>query len=116
MTKKLGFLLLIFLTILFAYNLIGQIFNTLKSGERLDQVVQKLHQLEVKNRELKKRLEEVKSPEFLEQQARDKLGLAKEGETVVIIPQEKIDQILGASRDKEEGKLPNWLGWLRLFF
>ncbi len=101
--------------ILVSYNLIGQIFDALKVGDRLEESAERLHTLEIKNQELKKKLLEVKSPEFIEKQARDKLGLAKEGETIVVIPQEKIDAILGASKKLEELRLPNWQGWLKLF-
>ena len=57
-----------------------------------------------------------KSQDFIEQQARDKLGLAKEGETIVIIPEEKINQVLGMAKQVVEPRLPNWQGWLRLFW
>lgn len=94
----------------------GQIFSTLKAGDRLKEVTDNLQSLEVKNKELREKLEEVKKPEFIETQARDKLGLVKEGETLVIIPQEKIDEVLGMTKKIEEIKLPNWQGWLKLFF
>lgn len=110
----LGLVMLVFIVI--AYNLTSQIFNTLKSGDRLSEATNKLTQLETENKELKKRLEKVQSQEFVEQQARDKLGLAKEGETIVIIPDEKLDQILEASREAKIVRLPNWLGWWKVFF
>ncbi|MBI4036592.1 septum formation initiator family protein [Candidatus Daviesbacteria bacterium] len=116
MGKKIVLILIGALTIIIAYNLIGQILSTVHSGDKLSQAMDRLHKLEIKNKELKKKLEGVKSPQFLEQQARDKLGLVKEGEVLVIIPQEKIDQVLGLSKKVEEVKLPNPLGWWKLFF
>ena len=81
----------------------------------MDQATEKLHKLEVENRNLKNKLENVKSNDFIEEEARNKLGLAKEGEIIVIIPDETIDLILGKKK-AEIVRLPNYLGWWRVFF
>lgn len=116
MFKKIVLALGILILLIIAYNLVGQIFQTLKSGDRLTQASEKLHQLELKNTRLKKRLSEVNSPDFIEEEARNKLGLSKEGETLIIIPDEKLNQILEASREAKMIKFPNWLGWWKVFF
>lgn len=113
--KKIGILIAILIVSLVAYNLVNQIYVAFKASDRLSEAAGRLYNLEIKNKELKNKLEEVKTQEFIEAEARDKLGLVKEGETVVVISQEKIKQVLGAKR-MEEIKLPNPLGWLRLFF
>ena len=99
-----------------AYNLIRQINDALRSSERLSARAEAVYQLEAKNKELKNKLSRIQLPEFIEQQARDKLGLGRGGETIIIIPEEKIKQILGASESAQEIRLPNWLGWIRVFF
>ena len=114
--KTISLIIVSILALVFIYNLISQIVSTLKSGDRLSQETEKLHQLEIQNKELKQKLSEVRSPEFLERQARDKLGLAKEDEVIVIIPDEKIQSVLQTQQPKEEVSLPNFLGWLRVFF
>lgn len=117
MIKKPFFLALLIIVLIIAYNLIWQIVATLKSGDRLQTATDELYSLEQRNRELKKRLTEVKSEDFVEQQARDKLGLGKGEETVVVIPDEKINSVLGTTQEqKQEVKLPNWQGWLKLFW
>ena len=116
MTKKIVIVLAGIAAVFITWSLIGQIMTTLKSGDRLQEATERLHLLEVKNKELKKRLEEVKTPAFLEEQARDKLGLVRDGETIVIIPEEKLNQVMGVTEKLEEIKLPNWMGWLKLFF
>lgn len=116
MLKRVSLALGIFILGLIAYNLIGQIFTTLKSGDRLTQSTDKLHQLEVKNSELKKKLDTVQTNNFIEKEARNRLGLVKEGETLVIIPDEKINLILEASKSANLVRLPNWLGWWKVFF
>lgn len=116
MKKKVLFVIISLICIVIAYNLLTQIFNALKSEERLSTAAEALYKLEVKNKQLKQKLEEISSKEFIEEQARNKLNLSKLGETVVIIPDEKINQVLGASESASEKRLPNWLGWWRLFF
>lgn len=116
MRKKITIGLGLIVVIVIAYNLIGRIIEAVSSSERLSQAAEELYQLEMKNKELKKTLSEIKSTDFIEKQARDKLGLAKEGETVVIIPPEVLERVLGESKRLEEVKLPNWLGWWKVFF
>ncbi len=113
MVKKivLGAIILIILVV--AYNLISQIMEATKSGERLSRSADTLFKLEVKNRQLKEQLAQIKSPQFLEELARNKLGYSKAGETVVVIPEEKLKQVLGVSQSAQI-RLPNWLGWLRV--
>ncbi len=115
MIKKVILASIILVVLLFTYNLLKQISDALKSGDRLSSAAEIVYKLEAKNRELKKKLTEINSAEFIEKQARNKLGLSKNGETIVIIPEEKLKSILGASHSAEI-RLPNWLGWWRVFF
>jgi len=115
MLKKIIIGLIILVLLVIAYNLIKQIMEATKSGERLSQAADVVYQLEVKNRELKDKLKQIQSPEFIEEKIRNKLGLAKAGETVVVIPEEKLKSVLGASSSAQI-RLPNWLGWLKLFW
>lgn len=71
----------------------------------------KLENLKQENQELKEKLEEVKTPEFVEREARDRLGLVQEGEAVVIMPERIIEE--QANQSKE---LPIWKKWWQLFF
>ena len=76
---------------------------------------QQLYKLQNENKELKKKLARIKALDFIEAEARDKLGLSKKGETVVIIPEDKLKLVMGASQSAQI-RLPNWLGWLKVFF
>ncbi len=116
MIKKLVIVAIISAGLIAGYNLISQILEATKSGDRLSQAADLVHKLEIRNKDLKKKLEAIQTPEFIEKEARNKLGLTKKGETIVIIPDEKIRQVLGASESAQEERLPNWLGWLRLFW
>lgn len=116
MIKKIAFGIGILIVILVGFNLVNQISSTLGVSSRLKEAAEDVSRAQIKNEELKRKLSEIKSPKFVEEIARDKLGLAKEGETIVIIPEAKIKEILGTSEASEEPRLPNWLGWLKLFF
>lgn len=74
---------------------------------------QVLSQLQVKQAQLQQKLNEATSPAFIEQAARDKLGLVKPGETVVIMDKTQ-NAALGT---QEHGiDLPSWKQWWKLFF
>lgn len=115
MIRKILLASIIIVVLLVAYNLIRQITDALRSSERLSLAAETVYKLEAKNRELKKKLTQIQSPEFIEQQARDKLGLSKNGETIVIITEDQLKQVMGAS-ESAKVRLPNWLGWWRVFF
>ena len=115
--RKIVFILIFLIILLVFYALGSQIYDSLRSGDRLNKETDELIKLQKKNMELKKRLGKVQSIDFIEKEARNKLNLAREGETVVIISQKEIDKVLGAEKKQvEEIKIPNWQGWLRLFW
>ena len=116
MIKKIGFSAGILIAIFISYNLITQILKTTGSYNRLDQMTDEVYKLEAENKILKKRLFDVNSPSFIEKAAREKLGLGKIGETIVLISDEKIKQTMGATDSASVTRLPNWLGWWKVFF
>lgn len=116
MRKKLGLVLIIVVLCFIVYNSIFQIFGAFKAGDRLTEAAKNLKNIEIKNKELKKQLEQASTIDFIEIQARNKLGLVKPGETVVIIPQNKLQAVLGAAKeDIDQKRFPNPVGWLKLF-
>lgn len=116
MYKKIGFLVLIVIFGLVAINLIRQTTDALQAGKRLDQAADELAKLQEKNRQLKNRLAEIQTIQFIEEQARNKLNLARPDETVVIIAQDQIAQVLKQNEPTTTPTLNNWQGWMRLFF
>jgi len=69
------------------------------------------------NEELKKELQILGSEEYKERQLRDKLGLAKEGELIVVLPDDETLRKLAPKSLEEEDSLPdpNWKKWMHLF-
>lgn len=73
------------------------------------QAKKKLEQEKTENQKLKSELSHVKTKEFIEEEARNKLFLVKPDEKVVIIP------VASKSAEKKEAPKTNWQKWLELF-
>lgn len=81
-----------------------------KVGEQVQTAIGDLQQEEQKNRDLEKKLAEVDSPDFIEKEARDKLGYSREGETVVIVTSP--DQQITTQKSPPK---PSWQQWWNLY-
>lgn len=116
MFRKVIYGAILLIVLIITYNLVSQIVQAIKSGERLSEASDGVFKLQNQNKELKKKLTEMQSSDFIEQQARNKLGLSKKGETVVIIPEKTLNLVLGASSSAQPVRLSNPAGWWRVFF
>lgn len=86
--------------------------------KQISEAERRVEEAKKKNEELKAKAQEVVSQAFTEQVARDKLGLAKPGETVIVLPDaEIVKKFSGRVINVEEDTLPdpNWKKWLKLF-
>ena len=86
--------------------------NSLVASEK-----DKLEQMKEDNAKLQAQIALTQGDAFIEKQIRDKLGLAKAGESVVILPDTSILRALAPQLPVEENSLPdpNWRKWLKLF-
>ena len=82
------------------------------TSEKVSEAGEKLESLRSENEQLKQELTYKKSEEFKEAEIRNKLGLVREGEALVIIPKEENQQ--PATRNQQ--LVPNWQKWRELFF
>lgn len=102
--------------------LIASIFRNITTIQKAKIEVQKkeaeLQKLESKSIELKKQEETIGSDFYKEVQLRDKLGYGKEGEIVVVLPDEATLRKLAPELPAEEieSEEANWRKWLNLFF
>lgn len=94
------------------FTLSRSILDLIKRRDMIKERQNALLRVEAENKKLKDQLSQVQSPEFIERQAREKLGLVKEGETVVFLPEASAS----ASQSASTQNLPNWKKWIRLFF
>lgn len=104
--------LILLILLLIIRNGIVSILNSFSNETTGVKLEQTLAEEEKKNKFLKERLYYVKTNQFVEEEAKEKLGMLRSGELFVIAPtstplnQEKI-----VLDDK-----PNWKKWLDLFF
>ncbi len=108
---------IIILIILVMSSLVQGILAIKRSNDKIQQEKEKVAQEQKRNAELKKQIEEINSQSFTEQVARDKLGLAKPGETVIVLPDKEVLKRLAPHLEEEQDALPdpNWQKWLKLF-
>ena len=78
---------------------------------------QELKRTRAENERLKANLQEAQTPDFVERQAREKLGMVKEGETLVIMPNDNppAGGLMTNGEEEKEERMPNWKKWLNLF-
>lgn len=112
--KRISFLIIIVLLFFVIVHLISSIYTLWHKQDVLTNAKLQLQQEKQENVNLKKEFAKVKSPQFLDQEARDKLLLVKPGESEVLIDQ----NLLQASRsaEKTESTKPYWQQWIDLFF
>lgn len=92
--------------------------NLWGKSKTIEDARRKVEELEKEQAELLQIKEQVESPEFIEKEAREKLGLARYGESVVILPPEDVLRRLAPPEEEEERleDLPIYKRWGRLFF
>lgn len=73
---------------------------------------QELAVLQKKNSDLENSLKEASGDAYVERVARDKLGMVREGETIIIMPDTQPRTAAGQGNDVS----PNWKKWWGLFF
>lgn len=113
LVKKVALITGIFL----AFTLSRSIYRTLGATDKLEEERRRVETLLEENRELKEEVEKTEQDKHIEFLAREKLGLAREGETVVVLPDEDILRRLAPKLDQEayEAPAPNWQRWTDMF-
>ena len=116
LSKYLTYILIIFLVML-TLSLFRNISRIRQTNQKIEEKKERVEKLKKENEELARKLEIVDRTEFIEKKLRDDLGLAKEGEIVVILPSEDVLKSLAPDYEEEEDSLPdpNWKKWLNLF-
>lgn len=106
------------ISLLMLVSLVRNIVKVKEAKDRLKEKEGYIEKIRKENEELSKRVDTFKSEEFIEKQLRDKLGLAKEGEIIIILPDKETIAKFAPNDEKEEEILPdpNWKKWLNLFF
>lgn len=88
------------------------IYSLWHKRDRIKDQEEAFTRIQNENAELLRRLQEAQTPEFVERQAREKLGLVKKGEIIVLVPK----PIPATAPGEPADQLPNWKKWWGLFF
>lgn len=113
MRRNIMLLLAIFVTGMLIVSSAKRILSFKDTSQRVAGEEAQLEKLRLENEGLKREFEYKKSQRFAEEEIRNKLGMAKEGEEVFVIPkdQEESDEASG-----NKPALPNWRKWQILIF
>jgi cell division protein FtsB len=93
--------------------LVGNISRLINMGGRVTQEEKKLADAQNLNKQLKDKLLEVQTPQYMEREAREKLGYGKPGEVVLVIPGQ--DQTSNHKLQTTTNNEPNWVKWRKLY-
>lgn len=115
--KKYSRYLVFFFVFLFLISLVRNVLKIFEAKKRIREAEVKVERLAEENRILGEKLKTSQGESFTEKQLREKLGLAKEGEIVVVLPDAEILKKLAPPAEDGEEMLPDptWLKWLKLF-
>lgn len=109
--------LILAVVILLFISLVRNIIKSVQVGNRIRAEKVRVEELKKEKTQLERKLAETQSTEYLEKQLRNKLGLAKEGEIVLVLPDEETLKKMAPEEVEPEEVLPDptWKKWLKLF-
>lgn len=108
--KKIVYFLTIAVCLIIINNLIHSIYDLWDKQDLVVRAEKELQNEKEENQRLKSRLVYVKSNEFIEEEARNKLFMVKPGESGVIVPADLLEK----KEKKKDLELPNWQKWINL--
>lgn len=95
-------------------SLVRSIADLWQKGSVFEKEEQRFAKARLDNEQLLSEYEKIQSPLYVEQQARDKLGLTKEGEVVIVLPQLSVIPVSTKSAAIELSSLPIWKQWIKV--
>jgi cell division protein FtsB len=111
--KKVIYIVVVVVLLLMINGLLHSIYDIWHKQDLLVSAQKELDREKLKNQKLKGELSYAQTPQFLEEQAHNKLFLVKPGEQEVLISPDLINK---NQPQKQNNKIPNWQKWLQLFF
>jgi len=105
--------ILLILTVTLAKNVI----RTNQIRDQIDNEKKKIAKIQEENNKIASEIAKTQSSDFIEKEMRDKLGLGRTGEAMVVLPDVEMLKKLAPEITVEVDNLPdpNWKKWLHLF-
>ncbi|HSX08729.1 MAG TPA: septum formation initiator family protein [Candidatus Saccharimonadales bacterium] len=113
--KKIAFFAIIIILLLTINDLAHSIYDIWQKQDLIVQAQKELLTEQKESKQLKNQIAQVRQPQFVESQARDKLLLAKPGEGVIVIPSSQLN-LPSQNTSKPKDMRPNWQKWWEIFF
>ena len=113
--KKIVFFTIIIASFFIINNLVQSIYTLWQKQHLVDSVKKELEREREENEELKRKLSLVKDPDFIEEEARNKLFLTKPGEGVIVISKDALPATSAAQITPPDTRA-NWERWRDTFF
>ncbi|HKB88096.1 MAG TPA: septum formation initiator family protein [Patescibacteria group bacterium] len=116
--NKLGGYAIWLLILLLTVSVIKSIKRTAQIHVQIESEKAKLAKIQADNNKLSAELAQTQNPNFIERQVRDKLGLGKINEAIVVLPDAETLRKLAPYMEVVADTLPdpNWKKWEKLFF
>ncbi len=108
--KKVLFIIIVLILLFIVNDLLRSTYGIWQKKDFVTSAEKELGHQKQENQRLKSQLSYVKTDEFIEKEARDKLFMVKKGEQKILIPKE-LEKPL-----EEKNTDPNWKQWWNLFF
>ncbi len=112
--KKIVFIIIIIIASLSIINSVKSIYSLWQKQDVLIITKNEVEKDKKENQELKNQLKTVSNQQYVEEQARDKLFMSKQGEDTIYIPKDLLST--ESAQVKILAPKPNWLQWWKLFF
>lgn len=116
MKQRIIYLSIIIVGLLVSFGLARNLYLTYQNSQILTQAKAKLERLKAENTQLKADNEAAQDPNFIEREARNRLGLVKPGEVVVVLPEKGATLSASPQDSPTRPNRPIWQQWLGLFF
>lgn len=113
--KKIVFFTIVVASLFVINSLVHSIYSLWQKQSLVVDARRSLEQEQKKNQKLKDDISMVNKRQFIEEEARDKLFLAKPGEKVIVMPSVVLQSSASASVSSVDMR-PNWKRWWELFF
>lgn len=117
--KRVGSVVILGVAVYMVVALIRNLMDFSGLDSRVDEIDHEVDKLRDENERLKNMSERVNTQEFEEFSIREKLGMVKPGEVVVLLPNEYLDKKtseLEGGNGESELVIPVWQKWLKLFW
>lgn len=113
--KKIVYFIFIIISVFIINDLVHSIYNLWQKNDLIDQAKNALTLEKKKNNDLKKRIKTVTGPQFVEEEARNKLFMVRPGEGIVVVAPTTNLKPKSMKNSVRETR-PNWRQWWDTLF